>query len=94
MIDYTDEIIAASDKVDSRWREINTQASPEDLYKVGKDCEKLITDKAKMLQNIVARTLYTHNWKIPNTCTAVALFKSRVRENKKDDWDKLFHLIK
>ena len=56
MIDYIDEIIAAFDKEEPIGSGINTRATPEDLYKVDEDCEKLSTDKDTMFHNLVAKT--------------------------------------
>ena len=94
MIYYIDEIIAAFYKTDPRGHRIKTRAAPEHLYKSDDSCEKLSTNTAKMIYNIVTKTLYTTNREIPDTCTAVAFLKKIVRENNKYDWGKLINLMK
>ena len=79
IIYYIDKTIAALDKAEPRVREIKTSNAPEYLYKVDKDREKLITDKAKIPHNLVAKNLYTTKKERADTCTAVALLTTRVR---------------
>ena len=81
MIDYIDEIIYAFDKEEQRGHTINTRASSYYIYKVDKYCEKLSPDKAKMFHNILAKTLYTTKWEIPDTCTEVDFLTTRVSNN-------------
>ena len=71
MINYIDVIMSAFDKEDTRGFGINNRASPEDLYKVDYDCEKLSPDKSKMFHNLLAKNLYTTKLARPDTCTAL-----------------------
>ena len=93
MIYYINEVISEFDKEEPRGRRIKTSAASEDLCKVDKDYDKLSTDKAKMLHNIVAKILYIANQARPDTCTVVAFLKTRVREPNKYDWLKLVHIM-
>ena len=86
MIDYIDEIIAAFDKLEPIGRGIETNAAPEDLYKVDGDCEKLSSEKAKIFHNLLAKNLYTTNWERTDTCTEVYFLTKRVGKPNKDNW--------
>ena len=76
---YTNEIIAAFDNAEPRGIGIKTRATPDDLYKVDEDCEKLSPEKAKMFCNLAAKTLYTTKRTMPDTCISVAFLKTIVR---------------
>jgi hypothetical protein len=59
---------------------------------VDEDCKKLDSEKAKVLHDLVAKTLYTTERECPGTCTALAFLTTRVTEPDKDNWAKLCHL--
>jgi hypothetical protein len=94
MLDYVDEILAAFDKAEPKGRGTKTSAAPDSLFKVKDKCEKLAQSKAVEFHNLVANTLYATKRARPDTCTAIALLTTRVREPDKDDWTKLVHLMR
>ena len=53
--------------------------SPENLFKVDKDCEKLSLDNSKGFHNLVDNTIYTTKRDRPDTCTSVSFLTTRVR---------------
>jgi hypothetical protein len=46
MFDYVDEIINAFDKAEPKGGGTKSSTAPDDLFKVNKDCEKLLPEKA------------------------------------------------
>jgi hypothetical protein len=58
MFDYVDEIINAFDKAEPKGGSTKSSAAPDDLFKVDKDREKLLPEKAVEFHNLVAKTLY------------------------------------
>ena len=94
MLDYIDEILTESDKTDPRNIGTTSSAAPENLFKVDEECEKLIPDKAKGLQNLVSKILYTNNMDRTDTCTSIALLTNRVKEPDTDICKKLADLMK
>jgi hypothetical protein len=94
MLEYVNEIIAASDKAEPKGGGTKTSAAPDSLLKVSEDCEKLAQDKVVEFHNMVAKTLYATKRARPDTCTAITFLMMRVREPDKDDWTKLVHLMR
>jgi hypothetical protein len=94
MLNYIDEIIDAFDKAEPKGGGTKSSATPDDLFKVDKDCEKLPPEKAVEFHNLVAKTLYATKQARPDTCTAIAFLMTRVQAPDKDDWNKLVHLMK
>jgi hypothetical protein len=58
MLNYVDEIINAFDMAEPKGAGTKSSAPPDDLFKVDKDREKLLTEKAVGFHNLVAKTLY------------------------------------
>jgi hypothetical protein len=94
MFDYVDEILATFDNAEPESGGTNTSASPDIMFKVDEDCEKLAQVKAVEFHNLVAKTLYSTKRARPDTCTAIAFLTTRVREPDKDDWIKLVYLMR
>jgi hypothetical protein len=94
MLDYVDEIINAFDKAEPKEGGTRSSAAPDDLFKVGEDCEKLPPDKAVEFHNLVAKILYPTKQARPDRCTAITFLTMRVQALDKDDWKKLVHLMK
>jgi hypothetical protein len=55
---------------------------------------KLAQNKAVEVHNLVAKKLYATNRARPDACTAIAFLTMRVQKPNKDDWTKLFHLMR
>jgi hypothetical protein len=94
MLDCVDEIITAFDKAEPKGGGTKTNASPESLFKVEENCEKLKQDKAVEFHNLVAKTLYSTKRARPDTCTTIAFLTTRVRAPDKEDWNKSVHLMR
>jgi hypothetical protein len=94
MFDYVDKIINAFDKAEPKGGVTKSNAAPDNLFKINKDCEKLPREKAVEFHNLVAKTLYATKQARPDTCTAIAFLTTRVQAPNKDDWNKLTHLMK
>jgi hypothetical protein len=94
MLPYIDEILNAFDKADPKASGVKSSATPDNLFKIDDDCEKLSLARAVQFHNIVAKTLYATKRARPDTCTAIAFLTTRVRSPDKDDWNKLAHLMK
>jgi hypothetical protein len=94
MFDYVDEILTDFDKAEPKGGGTKTSAAPGSIFKVDENCEKLKQDKAVEFHNLVAKTLYSTKRAMPDTCTALAFLTTRVRAPKKDDWNKLVHLMR
>jgi hypothetical protein len=94
MLDYADEILAVFDKVEPKGGGTKTSPSPDSLFKVDEDCEKLAQAKAEEFHNMVVKTLYATKQARPDTCTAMAFLTTRVREPDKDYPTKLVHLMR
>ena len=75
MLNYIEEILTDFAKADPKSTRTKSIASPENLFVVNEECEKLSTDKSVQFHNFVAKTLYANNRARPDTCTA-----ARVRE--------------
>jgi hypothetical protein len=58
MFNYIDKIIDAFDKAEPKWGGTKSSAAPDNLFKVDKECEKLLPEKAVEFHNLVAKTLY------------------------------------
>jgi hypothetical protein len=58
MFNYVNEIINAFDKAEPKGGGTKSSAAPDDLFKVNKDCRKLLPLKAVEFHNLVAKTLY------------------------------------
>jgi hypothetical protein len=89
-----DEILAAFNKAEPKGGRTKTSASPDSLFKVDEDCEKLAQTKAVEFHNLVAKTLYATKRSRSDTCTTIAFLTTRVREPDKDDLTKLVHLMR
>ena len=59
LLEYIDEILNKFDKTDPSNSGTKSSASQENLFNVDEDCEKVIPDKAKEFNNLVAKKLYT-----------------------------------
>jgi hypothetical protein len=94
MFDYVDEILTAFDKAEPKGGGTKTSAAPDSLFGVDDSCVTLAQNKAVEFHKMVAKTLYATKWARPDTCTAIALLTTRVREPDKDDWTKLVHLMR
>jgi hypothetical protein len=94
MSDYVYEILTAFDKAEPKSGGTQSSAAPESLLKVDESCEKLKQDKYVEFHNLVANTLYATKRDRPDTCTTIAFLTTRVRAPDKDDWTKLFHLMR
>jgi hypothetical protein len=73
---------------------VHVTSSNNDFFKVDKDREKLLPEKAVEFHNLVTKTLYATKQARPNTCTAIAFLTTRVQAPDKGDWNKLTHLMK
>jgi hypothetical protein len=61
MFDYIDEIINAFDKVEPNGGGTKSSGTPDNLFKLNEDREKLQPEKAVEFHNLVAKTLYAPN---------------------------------
>jgi hypothetical protein len=86
MLEYVDEILIAFDKADPEGGSTKTSAAPVNLFRIDNNCKKLSSVKAKEFHNLVAKTLHATKRARPDTCTAVAYLRTRVREPDTDDW--------
>jgi hypothetical protein len=75
MLNYLDETF---DKAEPKGGGTKTSATPESIFKVDENCEKLKQDKAVEFHNLVAKTLYSTKRARPHTCTAIAFLTTRV----------------
>jgi hypothetical protein len=94
MLDHIEDLIVAFEKAEPKGGGTKTSAAPENLFKIDEDCEKLAPKKKEVFHHLVAKTLYVTKRARPDTCTAVAYLKTRVREPDKDDWTKMVHMMK
>jgi hypothetical protein len=94
MFDYVDDILTAFDKAKPKGGGTKTSSAPDSLFKVDKSCLKLDQNKDVEFHNLVAKTLYATKRERPDTCTAIVLLTTRVREPDKDDWTKLVDLMR
>ena len=78
MFNYVDKIINAFEKAKPKGGGIKSIAAPDDLFKVNKDCKKLLPEKALEFRNLEAKTLYATKQARPDTCTAIAFLTMRV----------------
>ena len=78
MIDFLDEVLISFDKAEPKGGGTKTSATPENLFKVDEDCEKLPQRKTVQFHNLVAKNLYATKQSRPDTCTAVGFLTTRV----------------
>ena len=78
MLNCVEEILTAFAKADPKSTGTKSSDTPENLFVVNEECEKLSTDKSVHFHNLVAKTLYTTKRARPDTCTAVAFLTTRV----------------
>jgi hypothetical protein len=78
MCDYVYEILTAFDNTEPKGGGTNTNASPDSLFKVDENCEKLKQDKDVEFHKMVPKTLYSTKRARPDTCTAIAFLTTRV----------------
>jgi hypothetical protein len=104
MIDYFIEIAAAYNKelhklddgfsaIKKKSNPARTSTTPNDLFVVNKDAEKLSKEGSTAFHNLVAKTLYVSKHARPDISTAIAFLTTRVRAPNIDDWRKLSHLM-
>jgi hypothetical protein len=102
MYDYVDGILEAFDdaikKYDDGYLKVGkcrskSSASPDNLFVVNKDCEKLSDDVAASFHTIVAKVLCVTKRARPDTSLAIKFLTTRVRASDTDDWEKLCHLM-
>ena len=95
MLEYIDEILTAFNKMDPSNSVTKSSATPENLLKAVKDCDKLSLslDKSKLFHNLVSNTLYTTKKARPDTFTSVVFLSTIVKELDTNDCKKLAHLM-
>jgi hypothetical protein len=93
MFHYVDEILTAFNNAEPKGGGTKSSAAPDSLLKVEESCKKLKQDKDMEFHNLVAKTLYATKNR-PDTCTSIKLLTTRVLAPEKDDWNKLFHLMR
>jgi hypothetical protein len=59
MFGYINEIINAFDNAEPKGCGTKSSATPDDLFKVDQDCEKLPPEKAVEFHNLVDKKLYS-----------------------------------
>ena len=94
IIDFLYEVLIAFDKAEPKGGGTKTSASPENLFKADKDCEKLPQSKTVQFHTLVAKTLYATKQARPDTCTAVAFLRKIVRAPELDNWAKMVHMMR
>ena len=94
MLDYIEEVINTSDKMDQKATGTNTSAAPSNIFVVMEDCTKPTKEKSEQFHSVVAKILFSTKRARTDTGTAVSFLTTRVREPDKDDWSNLKHLIK
>jgi hypothetical protein len=67
--------------------------TPDNLFIVNEDCEKLPDEMAGDFHTIVAKTLYVTKRARPDTCLSIAFLTTRLSAPDRDDWEKLRHLV-
>jgi hypothetical protein len=90
MIGCVNEIVVAYDKalknlsdgfnaVTKRKKVAKTSTTPDDLFIVNEDAEKLTEEGAMAFHNLVAKTLYVSKRARPDVSMAIAFLTTRVR---------------
>jgi hypothetical protein len=67
--------------------------TPDNLFVVNEDCDKLSEAASADFHTTVAKTLYATKRARPDTCLVIAFLTNRVKAPNTDDWDKLCHLM-
>ena len=94
MIYFLEEVLIAFNKGEPKGGGTKTSASPDNLFKVDKDCENLPHSKTVQFHKLVAKTLYATKQSRPDTCTSVVFLTTRSREPDLDDWDNMVHMMR
>jgi hypothetical protein len=72
---------------------LQDNATPDNLFVVNKDCEKVSAPASVVFHTVVAKTLYVTKMARSDTILAIAFLTTRVRAPDTDDWEKLCHLL-
>ena len=94
IIDFLYEVLTAFDKAQPKGGGTKTSATPDNIFKVDEDFEKLPHSKTVQFHNLVANTLYANKRARTDTCTAVAVLQMRVRATDLYDWAKMVHMMR
>ncbi len=102
MHDYIDQILQAYDLAIKDHNDgyqivekchAKTNAAPDNLFVVNKDCEKLSNEAAAAFHTIVAKALYITKRARPDISLVIAVLAMQVRSPEIEDWEKLRHLM-
>ena len=94
MLSYAQDILTDFDKAYLKERGTKSSAATNNIFVVKKDCKKLDQENFMDCHNLVSKILYATKRARPDTCTAIAFLKTRVRAPNKDNWDKFVHLMR
>ena len=94
MIDSLDKVLITFEKAEPKGGGTKTSASPENLFEVDEDCEKLPQSKTMQFHNLAANTLYATKRARPDTCTAIEFLTTIVQAPNLDDWGKMVHMMR
>ena len=94
MFDYIDEILNSFDKSDPTSGVTKSSSAPDIIFKVNEDCKKLNTKQSVEFHHLVEKILFPTKQAKPDTCTAVSLLTTILREPDNKDWANLVHLMK
>ena len=72
MLNYVKEILTDFVKADHKSTGTKSRATPENLFVVNEEYEKVSTDKSVQFHNLVAKTLYATKRARQDTCTSHA----------------------
>ena len=85
MLDYMGEIIYTFDKVDTMGGGNKTSATPNIIFKVDKDCEKLSYKQDVEFHHLVVNIIFANKRSRTDTCTTTSFKTTIVREYDNED---------
>ena len=80
MLEYIDEIRDAFDKADPTVGGTQSSAEPDIIFNLNEYYGKLNSKQDVEFHHVVAKTLFATRWARPDTCTAISLLATIVRE--------------
>ena len=84
MLDHIYEILDAFDKSYPMGGGNKSSASAANILKVDEDCKNLNTKRSGEFHHLVVKILFSTKRARPETCTAISLLTTRVRELEND----------
>ena len=93
-MDYINEIPECLDKEEPKASGTKSSASPQNLFVVDEDCEKISKEKDKTFHKLVSNMLFDTKRARPDTGTSISYLTTRVRDPDQSDWMNMLHLLK